>query len=117
MQLQHAIRTYLVCVCAEGRTAIVAREYRYILHMFLNMIGDMDVRALSPDHVRRYMADTPINEPQELRRHAAALRFFCGWLKVQDQVHPAVFTPRSLPKKAGHQSQRLAVRWKLPLAL
>lgn len=120
MKLQRAAQIYLVCVRAEGRSKPVARKYRYVLKMFLDIVGDIDVRALTPNHVRNYMYEIPINDPGELRVQAAVLRFFTDWLQVQGKVYSRE-AQYHLPQKQNGRwlatPRYAAVRRKLPLAL
>jgi hypothetical protein len=117
MRLQRATQTYLVCIRAEGRSKPVASQYRYVLNMFLGVIGDMDVRALTPDHIRRYMTEIPINEPRELRTQMAVLQFFTDWLRAQSQIRSQ--PTQQPPRRAGRliAPRYAAVRRKMPLAL
>lgn len=120
MRLRGAVHAYLICIRAEGRSSVVAHQYRYVLNMLLEVLGDMDAAAFTPDHLRIYMTEIPINEPKELRVQAAVLRFFVDWLRAQSQdVRPlgTNLRPRSKPGRLSLMPRCAAVRQKLPLAL
>jgi hypothetical protein len=89
MQLRSAIDVYLVCLCAEGRSRPVVRQYQNVLYSLLDFTGDMSALALSNKHARRYMCTLSASTVAERRRHAAVLRFFGKWLFAQRQVRPA----------------------------
>jgi hypothetical protein len=86
VQLRHAIDVYLVCLCAEGRSRGVVRQYQNVLYSLLDFTGDINSLALSNKHARHYMGTLAACTVAERRRRAAVLRFFGRWLFAQRRV-------------------------------
>ena len=121
MRLQEAVQSYLVCIIAEGLSGPAVRKFRYVLFSLMAFMGDkdMDVLAITDEHLRKYFAIIPGSEKKELRRHIIVLGTFDRWVWVQKYLHPPVIPiDRSLPKsrRSSHFPWRAAVRRKLPLA-
>lgn len=120
MQLHDVIRNYLVCTISEGFSMPLVMQYRSALELFMNTVGDMDITVLNPGHIRRYLRDIPINDPQVIRRHMACLRTFTNWLTVQNQIRLTSINHDPTHKPNGWwliAPRRMAVKKKLPLAL
>jgi hypothetical protein len=99
VQLRHIIDVYLVCLCAEGRSRSVVRQYQDVLYSLLDFTGDMNALALSNKHARRYMGTLTTCTPAERRRHEAVLRFFGKWLFAQRQAHRPAYVEYRPPRR------------------
>ena len=94
MNLKHEIEQFLLACRAENKSPKTIRAYHDILADFLNKMGDVDPRDLTPANVQQYIVDLferPGRKSEKVSSHTAmkyytVVRTFIRWMYAQEII-------------------------------
>jgi site-specific recombinase XerD len=96
-QLSKAKETWLLDCRAAGLSPKTMRAYRDALTAFIEYTGNITVRELGPDHVRRYIATLSEGPGQgekfsshSLMKHYAVIRTWIRWMYAQKIIEERI---------------------------
>ena len=125
--LTQAVEAYLFDCRIAGLEPPILRGYRGVLSSLIHFTGDIQVRQLTPDHIRMYIAnlsDGPYEEEEHddlVMSQYAVIQTWIHWMYVQKYVierdggtiKPPALTSL-IPSKI---TWSLAHYWKYPLSM
>lgn len=110
MRLSEAIDGYYLACRVNNISQKSMTSYQANVNSFLNVVGDMPVNELNPNHIRVFIAHemerVSLNTGKPLSSESVAkayavIRTFCRWLYDQDLTETCI-TARTKPPKTDH---------------
>ncbi len=107
MNLQEAVEAYLLACRVNNVSEKTMIGYKFNLDQFINVIGNIRVFDLSPNHVRLYMASEmerknartgEVISSETRMKSYAVVRAFCRWLYNQDLTPTCVTDKTKAPR-------------------
>ena len=108
-RLTSAKKTFILDCKAAHLTRKTLRANRDVLTAFVNFVGDIAVKELTPDHVRLYithLAERPRRHDgnkvssRSLARHYAVIRTWIRWLYAQKLIEQRIVDLAKSPRLA-----------------
>ncbi len=107
MQLSEALQNYLLACRVNNIAEKTFIGYEYTLNSFLEVVGEMTVYDLSPNHVRQFMiyemdrkhprTGKPLSSETRMKAYAV-VRTFCRWLYNQELTPTCVTDKTRAPR-------------------